>query len=123
MRDRGNASVEFVAVVPLLFLVGIAVLQLALLAHAQAVVGAAASQSARAAAVSAQPEPAARAAADEVLGTALAGMPVAEFSITEEVAAGIPVIAVRIEARPDLFLLPDVAVVSGIGRALVEGGP
>lgn len=118
--DRGNATVEFVAVVPLLFLVGLTVLQLVLLAHAKSIVSAAAAESARAAAVSAASEPAAQQTAAAVVVQGLGGMPMSDFRLTRNEVSGAAVVTVRVEARPRLVLLPDVAVVSGTGHALLE---
>lgn len=122
-RDRGNAAVEFVAVVPLLFLVGLAVLQVALFAHAAAVVGAAAAEAARVAAVSADPARAARQVAVEVLDEAMGGVPLTGFEVRRETVSGLPVIAVEVRARPDLALLPVDPVISRSGRAIVEVQP
>lgn len=119
--DDGSAVVEFVAVVPLLFATGLAVLQLVLVAHVQAVVDAAASSAARAAAVSFEPGPAARARAEQLLGSALGDVPMTGFALTEGQRGGLPVMTVQVSARPDMLLLPDLVTVTGTGRALVEG--
>ena len=119
--DRGNAVVEFVAVVPLLFLVGLGVLQLALYAHADSLVQEAAAQAARAAAVSADPDSAARTAVQDILGEALVAVPVVGLRVSAESAAGLPVIAVEVKARPEMHLLPGDPVITGRGRALVDG--
>ncbi len=118
--DPGNAAVEFVAVVPLLFLVGLTVLQLALLAHAQSVVRAAAAEAARVAAVSADPA-SARERADQIIADALGDVPISDFRLTTGAVSGLPVVAVVIEARPQLALLPDFVTVTGSSRALREG--
>ncbi len=118
--DRGNATVEFVAVVPLLVLVGLTVLQLVLLAHAKAIVSAAAAESARVAAVAAAPQSAAHRTATDMVAEGLGGMPLTDFRLTSHEVSGVPVVTVRVEARPRLALLPDVAVVSGTGHALLE---
>ena len=118
--DRGNATVEFVAVVPLLVLVGLTVLQLVLLAHAKSIVAAAAAESARVAAVSAAPEPAARQTAAGAVAQGLGGIPMSDFLLTRSEVSGAAVVRVRVEARPRLVLLPDLAVVSGTGHALLE---
>lgn len=121
--ERGNATVEFVAVVPLLFVVGMGVLQLALLAHAQGIVGAAASEAARAAAVSVDPGRSAREAAQAVMDDALGGVPISGFQLTGARESGLPVVAVEVRARPQLLMLPDVVEIAGTGRALVEAAP
>lgn len=121
--DRGNAAVEFVAIVPLLFLVGLTVLQLTLVAHAKSIVAAAAAESARAAAVSVSPATAARQTAAEVVADGLGGLPLTDFAIARGEVGGAPVVTVQIEVRPRLALVPDLAVVSGTGHALVEGEP
>jgi Flp pilus assembly protein TadG len=118
--DRGNATVEFVAVVPLLVLVGLTVLQLVLLAHAKSIVSAAAAESARVAAVSAAPESAARQTAAAAVAQGLGGMPMSDFRLTRSEVSGAAVVTVRVETRPRLVLLPDVALVSGTGHALLE---
>ena len=119
--DEGGAAVEFVAVVPLLFAAGLAVLQLVLVAHVQAVVNAAASAGARAAAVSLSPEAAARARAERLVGSALGDVPMTGFALIEEQRGGLPVVTVQVSARPDMPLLPDLVTLTGTGRALVEG--
>ena len=121
--DRGNATVEFVAIVPLLFLVGLTLLQLTLVAHTKSIVVAAAAESARAAAVSVSPATAARQTATEVVADGLGGLPLSDFAIARGEVAGAPVVTVQIEVRPRLALVPDLAVVSGTGHALVEGAP
>lgn len=121
--DRGNATVEFVAVVPLVLLVGLSVLQFALLAHAQSVVDAAAGEAARVAAVSAEPLAAARSAAEDMIGSALGEVPITGFSMSHGRASGMETVSVTVQARPALALLPDVVEVSGTGRALVEAAP
>jgi Flp pilus assembly protein TadG len=118
--DRGNATVEFVAVVPLLVVVGLTMLQLVLLAHAKSIVSAAATESARAAAVSAAPTESAHRAAATVVAQGLGGMPVTDLRLTRDVVAGAPVVTVRVEVRPRLALIPDVVLVSGTGHALLE---
>src|SRR5918911_2503584 len=61
-RERGQASVELVAVLPLLVLVGFAVWQAAVAGQAIWLAGAAARAAARAQALGADPSPAARGA-------------------------------------------------------------
>jgi hypothetical protein len=60
--ERGQATVEFVAVLPLLAVLGFAVWQAAVAGQAIWLAGAAASAAARAEAIGADPEPAARSA-------------------------------------------------------------
>jgi Flp pilus assembly protein TadG len=115
--------VEFVAVVPLLFLVGLAVLQVGLYAHAKSLVDTAATEAARVAAVSADPVRAARATAQEILGEALIGVPIVGMQVSREYASGLPVVAVQLQARADLYLLPGDPLLSGRGRALIETQP
>lgn len=123
MGQRGSAAVEFVAVVPLLFLVGLAVLQVAMYAHAKSVVDTAAGEAARVAAVSAEPSEAARRAAEDVLGQAMGGVPLSGISVQHRSVAGLAVVAVEVRARPHLALLPVQPVLTGRGQALVEGQP
>ena len=59
-RERGQATVEFVAVLPLVVVVGFAVWQAAVAGQAMWLAGAAARAAARAEAIGAEPEPAAR---------------------------------------------------------------
>lgn len=120
--DRGSAVVEFVAVVPLVLLVGLTVLQFALLAHSRAVLGAAAAEAARAAALSDNPATAARATADDVVSDALGDVPVTHFRVQRGSEAGLPVVTVELSARPNLALLPDILEVTGRGHSLVEPG-
>jgi hypothetical protein len=58
--ERGQATVEFVAVLPLVAVVGFAVWQAAVAGQAMWLAGAAARAAARAEAIGAEPEPAAR---------------------------------------------------------------
>jgi len=58
--ERGQATVEFVAVLPLVAVVGFAVWQAAVTGQAMWLAGAAARAAARAEAIGAEPEPAAR---------------------------------------------------------------
>ena len=58
--ERGQATVEFVAVLPLVVVVGFAVWQAAVAGQAMWLAGAAARAAARAQAIGAEPEPAAR---------------------------------------------------------------
>ena len=118
--DRGNAVVEFVAVVPLLLIVGLAVVQVALLAHTRSVVQAAATDAARTAATSAQPQQAARNVAEDVLRAGLGDVPISSLTTTTGAVSGMPVVSVHLEARPDLFMLPDAVVVSATRHALME---
>jgi len=118
--DRGNAVVEFVAVVPLVLIVGLAVVQVALLAHTRSVVQAAAMDAARTAAVSAHPDQAARSAAEAALREGLGDVPITSIAATTTVTSGMPVVSVHVETRPDLFLLPDVVAVSATRQALAE---
>lgn len=120
-NQQGNAAVEFVAVVPLLFLIGIAVLQVALFAHAKSLVDMAAVEAARAAAVSADPSAAARAVAEKLLAGTMGGVPLEKVSLQRGSVSGVPVITVEVRARPQLALLPVQPVLTGRGRALVEG--
>lgn len=119
-RDQGNATVEFVAVVPLMLLVGFAVLQLALVAHAQSIVSVAAAEAARVAAVAGEPASTARQTAVDLVDEALGGVPLTDYQLTRTRVASATVVTVRLEARPQLTLLPDLAVVSGTGHALLE---
>lgn len=121
--QRGSAAVEFVAVLPLLFLVGLAVLQVALFAHATSVVDTAAVEAARAAAVSADPPAAARDAAEDVLAGAMGGVPLTGLVVQRQTVSGLAVIAVEVTAEPRFALLPVQPAITGRGRALIEGQP
>ncbi len=120
-RDRGSAVVEFVGVVPLVFLVGLAVVQLALLAHAKGVVEAAAMEAARVAAIAHPDDRVARQAAQEVIADGLGGAPIEELSLSGGTVSGLPVVTVRIVVAPRLVLLPDVVRISATRQALAQG--
>ena len=104
--------------VPLLFLVGLSALQVILLAHAQAVVRAAAAEGARVAAVAAQPVPAGRDTVRDVIGRGLGDVAIGGVDVRSVMLRGLPVVEVEVVARPRLFLLPDVVQVRSTGRAL-----
>ena len=113
--DRGSAALEFALVAPLVLLVALAVLQVALALHVRATLTAAAAEGARRGALADSGMRAAEATTRSVLASTLAGGVVDDVRATTARVDGLPVVAVRIDARlPVLGLLgPPALVVEG----------
>lgn len=123
MKDVGNAVVEFVAVVPLLFGLGLGVLETVLTAHAQSIVTAAAAEAAAVGAVSVDPERAALRAAEDVIRRGLGRSAPIEIAVRGETARGLPVLQVEVALHRDLLVLPQSVTLTGNGSSLWEGAP
>ena len=118
--DRGSAIVEFVLVAPLVILLGVAVLQLALVMHARATLTRAAAEGARAGALAGADAGAAAARAPAITEQALPGLILGDLSATAGSLDGLPVMTLAIHATVPLigpFGSTDLAVV---GHALLE---
>lgn len=101
MRPRsatGSATVEAVLVVPLLLLLGAAVMQVALVLHVRSALTAAAAEAARAAALAGATPGAASVRVATLLDGSVAGATVHTVRQGLEVEQGVQVIAVRIDA-------------------------
>jgi hypothetical protein len=119
-RDDGSAAVEFVAVVPLLLLLVLAVVQVGLALHVRATVASAAAEGARAAALAGGSTVVARARITSSLSSTVADGVVESVAVRRTTEAGLPVVAVEVHARLPLvgLLGPELLVVSG--HALAE---
>ena len=108
--DRGNAVVQFVMVVPMLIGLGVAVFQVAMVAHVATVTRAAATEAARVAALSQSPAAAAHRVAEDMLARSVAGVSVDAVTIRSQMRSGRSVIhcevsvAVRVAGLADLPL-------------------
>jgi len=119
--DTGSAVVEFVAVVPVLLLVVLAVVQVGLSLHVRATVASAAAEGARAAALAGGSTQVARARITSSLATTVADGVVQSVSVRRTTQRGLAVVAVEVRARLPLvgMLGPELLVVQG--HALAEG--
>lgn len=123
MKDAGNAVVEFVAVVPLLFGLGLGVVETVLMAHAQSIVTAAAAEAASVGAVSVEPGRAAQAAAADVVRRGLSGETSLDVAVTGHTVRGLDVLQVEVLLHHDLLLLPRSVTLTGTSSSLWEGPP
>jgi Flp pilus assembly protein TadG len=119
-RDDGSAVVGFVAVVPLLVVVVLAVVQVALALHVRATVASAAADGARAAALADGDPQVARARLESALSTTLADGVVEDVAVTRTAAAGLDVVEVEVRARLPLVGLLGPATMVVHGHALAE---
>lgn len=118
--DRGNATVDFALVTPLLLVITLAVMQLTMFLYVRMTLTSAAAEGARAAALAgSNPLAGEQRARDLVAGT-LASDVVQAVQVRREVQDGLSVLTVSIDARMPLLGLfgPSGLVVSG--RALAE---
>lgn len=117
--DPGSAVVEWVLVVPLLLTLAIGVIQIILLAHAASLTRTAATEAARAAAVSAEPGSAARSTVIDVVGGSLASVRIDEVRLSRGREAGLGVVSVDVRAVARMWGWGDVTL-TGSGFALAE---
>lgn len=113
--------VDFVLVAPLLLLLGIAIVQVALVLHVRATLTAAAAEGARAAALAGANPTAGERRARAVLADNVAAGVVRDVTARSVTIAGIPLVAVRIDATLPLVGLLGPAALSVEGHALREG--
>lgn len=113
--DRGNATVEFALVTPILLALALAVLQLALALHARASLTAAAAEGARAAALAGNDLSAGERRARQLIEGNLAGSLVEGIEVHRQRHGAALLLAVRIDARLPLvgLLGPTAMVVEG----------
>ena len=121
-NERGSAVVEFALVTPLLLMLALGVIQLVLALHVRATLTSAAAEGARAAALAGADPLAGVARTRALLEQNVAGAAVDEVSARRTVVGGLPVMAVRIEARLPLAGLLGPAILSVEGHALREEG-
>ena len=96
--ERGNATVEFALVAPLLLAVGLAVLQIALALHVRATITAAAAEGARAAALAGSDLGAGERRTMALLAGNVAGDLIEGITVWREVRDGVLVVAVGVDA-------------------------
>jgi Flp pilus assembly protein TadG len=119
-HDEGNASVEFALVAPLLMLIGIAVLQLMLALHIRTVITSAAIEGARVGALVGSDLVIAEQRTREVLLANIAGTTVANVHASRTTLAGVPMIAVQVDAELPLLGVYGLTTMSLTGHAYVE---
>jgi Flp pilus assembly protein TadG len=119
--DGGSAVVEFALVTPLLLAVALGVLQIVLALHVRATLTSAAAEGARAAALAGSDPRAGVLRTRALLEEDLAGSLVRDVSARRAVVDGLPVMAVRVDARLPVAGLvgPDILTVEA--HALQEG--
>ena len=120
--ETGSAVVEFALVTPPLLMLALGVIQLVLALHVRATLTSAAAEGARAAALAGADPLAGVARTRALLEQSVAGAAVDEVSARRTVVDGLPVMAVRIEARLPLAGLLGPAILSVEGHALREEG-
>ena len=109
--ERGNATVEFALVAPILLAVGLAVLQIALVLHVRATITAAAAEGARAAALAGADLGAGERRTRALLAGNVAGDVVEGITVWREIHDGALVVAVGVDAQlPLLGLLGPTAM-------------
>lgn len=118
--ERGNATVGFALVTPMLIAVALAVLQVALTLHVRATLAAAAAEGARAAAMVGADALAGEQRTRAILDGNLAASVVDGISVRRELHDGVLVVAVRIAARLPLLGMLGPSVMTVDGHALEE---
>ena len=118
--ERGNATVGFALVTPMLIAVALAVLQLALTMHVRATLAAAAAEGARAAAMSGADPTAGERRTRAVLGGNVAGEVVEQVTVQRELHDGVLVVLVRVRAKLPLLGLLGPTLMEVEGHALQE---
>lgn len=118
--QRGNATVEFALITPILLAVALAVLQLALALHVRATLTAAAAEGARAAALAGSDLGAGERRTWAILQENIAADVVDDITVRREWHGGALVISVEIEAALPLVGLYGPTRMSVIGHALQE---
>ena len=118
--ERGNATVDFALVTPMLLVVALAVVQLTMFLYVRMTLISAAAEGARAAALAgSNPVAGERRARDLVAGT-LAADVVDAVLVRREVQHGLSVLTVSIQARLPLVGLLGPSALTVSGRALAE---
>ena len=118
--ERGNASVEFALVAPLLVLVALAVLQLMLAIHVRTVVTSAAIEGARVAALVDGDLDRAESRTRSILESNIAGTAVQSISASRVTAGGNEMFAVVVEAELPLIGFYGPTSMKLTGHALAE---
>lgn len=118
--DHGSAIVDFVLVAPILLLVALAVLQVILVMHVRTVLISAAAEGARAAALAGSNLTAGERRTQAIIDESFAASSVERIDVHSDVSAGIPMIAVEIDARLPLIGLFGPTLLHVHGHSLQE---
>jgi len=118
--DRGNSTVDFALVAPLLIAVALVVLQVALALHVRSTLTAAAGEGARVAAMAGANSVLGEQRASEVLQGNVAASVITEVRVEQVREAGLLLSQVTIKARLPLLGLLGPAVLEVHGRAIQE---
>ncbi|CAB4912430.1 MAG: pilus assembly protein [Actinobacteria bacterium] len=118
--DRGNSTVDFALVAPLLIGVALVVLQVALALHVRSTLTAAAGEGARVAAMAGASSALGEQRTSEVLHGNFASSVIAEVRVEQVREAGLVLSQVTIKARLPLLGLLGPAVLEVHGRAIQE---
>ena len=118
--ERGNATVGFALVTPMLLAVALAVLQLALILHVRATVAAAAAEGARAAAQSGADATAGMRRTRAVLEGNMAAEAVESIDVQRELHDGVLVVRVQVRTRLPLLGMLGPTSMQVDGHALQE---
>jgi len=118
--ERGNATVGFALVTPMLIAVALAVVQLALTLHVRTTLAAAAAEGARAAALSGSDAAAGERRTRAILEGNIAAGSVQQVTVQRELRSGVLVVSVRIDARLPLLGMLGPTAMQVEGHALQE---
>lgn len=119
-QDRGNATVEFALVTPLLLAVALGVLQVILVLYVRATTVTAAAEGARAAALAGASAVAGEQRTRALLDADLSGSTVRDVRVKREIDGGIPVITVSVDSVLPLLGLLGPTAMHVEGHALLE---
>lgn len=118
--ERGNATVDFALITPLLLMVALAVIQLTMVLYVRMTLTSAAAEGARAAALAGSSAAAGEQRARDLVAGTLAADVVEGVSVRKEMADGLSVLTVSIDARLPLLGLLGPSALTVSGRALAE---
>lgn len=118
--ERGNATVDFALITPLLLMVALAVIQLTMVLYVRMTLTSAAAEGARAAALAGSSAAAGEQRARDLVAGTLAADVVEGVSVRKEMADGLSVLTVSIDARLPLLGLLGPSTLTVSGRALAE---
>lgn len=118
--ERGNATVDFALVTPLLLVVALAVVQLTMFLYVRMTLTSAAAEGARAAALAGSNPMAGERRARELVAGTLAADVVDRVDVRRQTQHGLSVLTVSIQARLPLVGLLGPSAFTVSGRALAE---
>lgn len=119
-NDRGNATVDFALVAPLLLVVALAIVQLALTLYVRMTLTSAAAEGARAAALAGASQRAGEQRTRDLIAGTLAADVVDRIDVRRELQDGLGVVTVSVAARLPLLGLLGPSALAVSGRALAE---